>query len=136
MFGSAKDLLWNLELKNKGFDFLKLPPQTLIVLKTRNSSYELEPIANRKAVILGGKMPDQSLRFPVPTIVSPLGSAVNNGMVPKENWIGFGMHFEFVVDETQQFIVTSQIQDAEIHAKDKSWSYLMDWSKTVEPIVA
>lgn len=136
MFGSAKDLLWNLELKNKGFDFLKLPPQTLIVLKTRNSSYEFEPIANRKAVILGGKMPDQSLRFPVPTIVSPLGSAVNNGMVPKENWIGFGMHFEFVVDETQQFIVTSQIQDAEIHAKDKSWSYLMDWSKTVEPIVA
>lgn len=100
--------------EDKGFDFGKLPPRTKIILKTKNSSYELELIENQKAMIVGGRLPNQSLRFSIPTLISPVGSTKTGSLIGKENWIGIGMNFEFIVDQTQQLIITSEIHDAEI----------------------
>jgi hypothetical protein len=115
------------EYNEKGFDFQQFPSHTHIILKTKNSNYDLELVEKKKALILGGNMASQFLRFPNPTLVSLVGSAAKNSLIPRENWIGFGMRFEFVVDETQQVIITSEVVNAEIHAQDNSWFYSMDW---------
>jgi hypothetical protein len=108
----------NSEYKKSGFYFQNLPPKTKIILKTKNSNYEIELLEDKKALICGGNISDKNIRFPKPTIVSLVGSVISNSIIPEENWIGLGMRFEFVVEETQQFIITSEILNAEIVEKN------------------
>ena len=118
--------------KDKGFDYQKLPLHTRVIFKTKNSVYQLELLENKKALMMGGTIVDKAFRFPTPVMVSPIGSAVGNAIIPKVDWIGYGMRFEFVVDETQKFYITTEIIDAEIHACDNSWHHFMHWG-TDEP---
>jgi|688.fasta_scaffold08330_24 hypothetical protein len=124
LFGLSKKAF---DSKDKGFYFSFFPLHTLIILKTKNSDYEIELLENKKGLISGGNRSNNKPRFPDPTIICPLGSVIENAIVPKENWIGCGMRFEFVIEETQQVVITSEIINAEIRAKDKSWIYSMDW---------
>ena len=115
--------------KDQGFDYQKLPIHTRVIFKTKNSVYQLELLENKKALIMGGTLTDNVFRFPVPVMVSPIGSAIGNAIIPKLDWLGYGLHFEFVVDATQRFYKTTEIKDAEIHSCDNSWHHFMHWEK-------
>lgn len=114
-----------------GFDFRKFPKNTRIVLKTKNSCYEIEIIENQTALITGGTMPNHGIRFPVPTCIQLVGSVKKNSWFLKENYIQLGMNLQFVIEKTDQSVMTSEITDIEIYAKDNSWCHFVNLQKAV-----
>lgn len=99
----------------KGFNFKDLPVKTKLKIQTKNSSYELVLLENKKALIVGGNLPNQGFRFSKPTIISLIGSAKNNSYLPIEDWIFCGMRLEFTIDKTNELILTSEIIKFEIN---------------------
>jgi hypothetical protein len=112
--------------KKRGFKISDLPPHTKVHLKTKHSFYDIEVLSNNEALIFGGLLPDQSLRFSSPTRICVQGSTWGGSML-KLGWIGEWMRLEFFEIETRSSISTSAVLSAVFEAPDGSWEYSTSW---------
>ena len=109
-----------------GFGISQLQPHTKILIETRHSFYDIEYLKNREALIFGGRMWGDGLRFVEPTRILINGSTWGGSMI-KSDWIGQNMRLEFQVIETGGLVSTSSIINAIIESPDGGWQYSLDW---------
>ena len=111
------------------FNFVQLKDQERMIFKTQNSIYELKLMQNKRALIVGGNLPNQSLRFSEPTNINLLGAVNFDGYILNQNCIISGMRFGFAIEETQQIIFTSEVEQLEIYSENINWKYVNEWKK-------
>lgn len=116
----------NSQESSGGFGICQLQPHTKILIETRHSFYDIEYLKDREAIIFGGRMWGDGMRFSEKTRILICGSTWGGSMI-KLNWIGHNMRLEFQVIETGGIVVTSPIINAIIESPDGSWQYSLDW---------
>ena len=95
----------------------KLRPGTKLVVKTRNSTYQITIIEGNRVWVKGGK------HYPE-FIEAYFQGSTWGGTCLKKSWIGHKMYMEFIRD--RKILRTSGVRSATIYGPD--WSYSMDWS--------
>jgi hypothetical protein len=104
-----------------GINVHQLNPGTTVIVRTRNSIYSLEILAEIGHVIaLGGKY------LPEPRKVFFSGSS--HGGAIKAGWISNGLHIELRLDKDTR-LTTSAVRGAKIVGS--GWEYDMQWEKDV-----
>ena len=84
-----------------GINVRELEPLTSIVVRTKNSTYEISVTGGTSAIVQGGQF------FPTPTAVEVSGATMNGSFI-KIGWIGVGFCMEFIADG--QLIVTTRVR--------------------------
>jgi hypothetical protein len=87
-----------------------LPSNTIIVVKTKSSNYEITYTSPLQIFIKGGTLPNSGIRYPEPVEIEVLGSSWGGSML-KLDWIGKNMCLNFIDKTNNKTVVTSLIQD-------------------------
>jgi len=100
--------------EKEGIEIDKLDPGTKLVLKTKNSVYDVEIIDKNKVLIQGGRRVNGSIRYIKPTSVIIVG-ATFGGSIIKVGWIGENMHMEIYEHATKKrILITTPVKAARI----------------------
>lgn len=100
--------------EREGIEIDRLDPGTKLVIKTRNSTYNIEVVDKTKVLITGGKRVNGSARYSKPTSVIIVG-ATFGGSVIKVGWIGEDMNMEIYEHATKKrVLVTTPVKAATI----------------------
>lgn len=101
---------------DKGIDVSKLEPGTVILVKTRNSNYEITIQKNGLVLLKGGQhLPEaKQARF---------NGSTWGGTCLKVDWIGHEMYMEFLMEK--RILTTTKVLEATV--KGDGWEYKMDW---------
>ena len=113
------EILARFEEQNRlgGIDVRTLPPGTRLVIKTKNSTYDIEVIDGSRVTIRGGR------KFSEATECWFNGSTWG-GSVLRQGWVGYGMRMELACGVT---VVTSPVQSARVIGEN--YDYEFDWTQ-------
>ncbi|MCU1233681.1 MAG: hypothetical protein JWP63_1648 [Candidatus Solibacter sp.] len=90
-----------------GVDLAQVPAETVLEVRTRNTTYTIVNKGAGLAVISG-----HPVYCPEPVLAHIKGSTWGGAML-KENYIGRGMRLEFQVDDEESPVLTSRIIEIE-----------------------
>jgi len=90
-----------------GVDLTQVPAETVLEVRTRNTTYTIVNKGEGLAVISG-----HPVYCPQPVLAHIKGSTWGGAML-KENFIGRGMRLEFQVDAEERPVLTSRIVEIE-----------------------
>jgi hypothetical protein len=109
--------------ENKEINLKLIEKNTLLMVKTKNSIYEIFCSEDYKTTIKGGS------RYPKHTPVKIAGCGTVPNVLLKLNTIAYKMRMEFYDEEKQISIVTSPVLNVTIIAPDNDKEYSLDWEK-------
>lgn len=84
-----------------GVNIRALEPLTSVLVRTKNSTYQINVRGGTAAIVQGGQF------FPTPTAAEVCGATMGGSFI-KVGWIGVGLCLEFVADG--QRIVTTRVR--------------------------
>jgi len=85
----------------EGVNIRALEPFTSLLVRTRNSTYQISVRGGTAAIVQGGQF------FPTPTAVEVCGATMGGSFI-KLGWIGDGLCLEFLAGD--QRIVTTRVR--------------------------
>ncbi len=120
------DLDWLIKKQDelKGIDISRLRSGNKLKITTINNEYELTVVDGANVWIKGGEY------FPKPKLGQMIGSTWGGSSL-RLNWIGYGMHMEFVEDSRPTRIIkTSEVRAVTVFGD--GWEYNMEWPSHID----